>query len=554
MTQTPPWNDYPRPNLKRNSFFNLNGKWDFTIKTDNRSIFEGVINVPFPPESKLSGVKKRINKDETLHYSRSFSLPENFVKEKTVLHFGAVDQKCLVYLNDVLLGEHIGGYLPFSFDITKSLKNENRITVIASDKLELKYPYGKQKKKRGGMWYTPVSGIWQTVWIESLPENNIENLKITCTANDVVIEIKGAVGKKKLTLSESGDTYEFEGDNIKISPTEKHLWTPDTPYLYGFTLECAEDKIESYFALREVGIENFNGIPKITLNRKPYLFHGLLDQGYFSDGIFLPESKDGYEKDILTAKKLGFNMLRKHIKIEPPMFYYLCDKLGMAVFQDMVNNSSYSFVRDTALPTLGFKRLNDRFLHNNKESRKIFRKHTIETVNYLYNYPSIVYYTIFNEGWGQFCADEIYDIVKSKDATRVIDSASGWFKQNKSDVISEHVYFKKIKYKPFDKPLVISEFGGYSHRVDGHVFGNKNYGYSCYEKREDFLSAVRRLYSEEILPIVKKGASALVYTQISDVEDETNGFMTYDREILKISESEFYDISEKLYCAHKNIE
>ncbi len=540
-------NEYPRPQFKRNSFFNLNGEWDFKIADGDNVIFDGTINVPFAPESKLSGIERRIKKGSKLYYSRTFVLPENFAKDKTVLHFGAVDQKCEVYLNGKFLGEHIGGYLPFSFDITNLLEESNQISLIVTDDLDLKYPYGKQKNKRGGMWYTPVSGIWQTVWIESLPENNIKNIKITPTVNDVTIEVYGCLGRKKLTLCNSGKVYEFDADKIRIIPDEKHLWTPENPYLYDFTLECENDKIESYFALREIGISDVNGVKRLTLNGKPYLFHGLLDQGYFDDGIFLPKSIEGYEKDILTAKKLGFNMLRKHIKIEPLIFYYLCDKLGIAVFQDMVNNSNYSFLRDTVLPTLGIKKIKDKHFHTDEESRKIFKQHSLKTTEHLYNSPSVLYYTIFNEGWGQFCADEMYELIKSKDGTRIIDSTSGWFEQSKSDVDSEHIYFKKIKSAPKKRPLVISEFGGYSYRVDGHVFGSGNYGYSSYKTREKFLSAVKNLYMNEILPLVQKGVSALVYTQISDIEDETNGFMTYDRQVLKIPFEEFAEISKTIY-------
>ena len=297
---------------------------------------------------------------------------------------------------------------------------------------------------------------------------------------------------------------------------------------------------------------DFGGKKRITLNGEPYLFNGLLDQGYFPDGIFLPATSDGYKEDILTAKALGFNMLRKHIKIEPECFYYLCDTLGMAVFQDAVNNSDYSFLRDTLLPTIGLKRLSDKKLHKCKRARKIFTETALGMTAHLYNHPSVLYYTIFNEGWGQFSADEVYKIVKDSDKTRIIDATSGWFIRHKSDVESHHVYFKKLKAKsPRKRPVVISEFGGYSHRCEGHLFGDKNYGYKTFKSREEFEENVKKLYLCEVLPLVKKGVSALVYTQISDVEDETNGFLTYDRRVLKVNPETFAEISKSLQEASK---
>ena len=320
------------------------------------------------------------------------------------------------------------------------------------------------------MWYTPVSGIWQTVWLESLPERPIEKIKITSTTKNAKIEIKSEAEKKVLTMPD-GERIEFTDDVIVISPKNPHPWSPEDPYLYRFTLETETDKIESYFALREIGISEVDGISRLTLNGKPYIFNGLLDQGYFPDGIFLPASSDGYADDIKTAKACGFNMLRKHIKIEPQIFYYLCDTLGIAVFQDMVNNSDYSFLRDTALPTVGLQKLPDKMLHRSKESREIFVKAMTEEAELLYNCPSILYYTIFNEGWGQFSSDEVYRTLESLDPTRIIDSTSGWFRRKKSDVDSRHIYFKPLNpKKPDGRPLVISEFGGYSYRCCGPQF------------------------------------------------------------------------------------
>lgn len=552
-----PWNVYPRPQMKRDSFICLNGAWDFSITKEDakpRKFTERII-VPFPPESALSGIERTPDKYDYLHYRKTFTLPEGFIKNRLLLRFGAVDRLATLSINGTVVGTHNDGYLPFYADITDLIvPGENEIHLRVCDNLSPVFPYGKQKKKRGGMWYTPVSGIWQTVWLESVPENYIENLIITPTTSEVKIEVIGAEGEKTLTLTDSNESFTFDGHSIVVKPKNPKCWTPEKPFLYNFRIDTQTDSIESYFALREVGICDTGAVKRLTLNGKPYLFNGLLDQGYFPDGLFIPPSPEGYEHDITTAKKLGFNMLRKHIKVEPAIFYYLCDKLGIAVFQDMVNNSKYSFIKDTVLPTLGFKKLRDKRRHKNPLSRKAFEECMRGTVNMLHNFPSVVYYTIFNEGWGQFCADEMYVKLEELDPTRIIDSTSGWFHQKKSDVHSYHVYFKKIALQPKgDRPLVLSEFGGYSYRVAGHLFGSKNYGYKTYKDKEEFENAVCALYENEVLPLVEAGVSALVYTQISDVEDETNGFMTYDRRVLKINADRFSDICKRLYAAQTSL-
>jgi len=546
-----PWNVYPRPQLKRDSFLCLNGKWDFAMTEEDTtpSEFKEKILVPFPPESELSGIGRSPKKFQFMHYRRTFTLPEGFNKGRLLLRFGAVDRLATVSVNGNVVGSHNNGYLPFFADITKFVKEsgENEITVKVKDNLNTLFPYGKQKKKRGGMWYTPTSGIWQTVWLESVPASYIENLIITPTLTDVRIRVVGGGSKKRLTLTASGETFEFEGDSIVVAPKEPKLWTPETPYLYEFKIDTDNDTVESYFALREVGICDTGATKRLTLNGKPYLFNGLLDQGYYPDGLFIPPSPEGYEADILAAKRMGFNMLRKHIKIEPAIFYHLCDKIGIAVFQDMVNNSTYSFIKDTALPTVGFKKISDKHRHKNPVSRKAFISAMHGTVNTLRSYPSVLYYTVFNEGWGQFCADAMYDEIKTLDPTRIIDATSGWFWQKRSDVDSYHVYFKKINLTPSkNRPLIISEFGGYSHRVEGHLFGDKNYGYTTYEDRAEFEDAVLNLYENEVLPLVKAGASAFVYTQLSDVEDETNGFLTDDRRVMKVDAEKMRSINARL--------
>ncbi len=553
MDRATPWKEYPRPSMVRDSFLCLNGHWDFALTDgDAPKNYPEKILVPFPPESLLSEIG-RGTEYRTLFYRRFFSLPEGFAGEgqRVILHFGAVDQIADVYLNGKEIAHHEGGYLPFSIDVTELLSDTNELIVKATDTLDPKYPYGKQTKKRGGMWYTPVSGIWQTVWAEAVPESYIRKIKITTDDTSAKIEVS-AEGEKTLTL-ESGQTYTFTESEITITPENPQKWSPESPFVYNFSLKCGDDEVKSYFALRKIEAKVINGVPRLCLNGEPYIFTGLLDQGYFPDGIFLPATSEGYKYDILRCKEMGFNMLRKHIKVEPEIFYHLCDKLGMVVFQDMVNNSDYSFFFDTALPTVGMKRFPDRILHRNPEHRRIFREHMLGTLEHLHNFPSILYYTIFNEGWGQFSADENYELAKAADPTRIYDSTSGWFWRRKSDVDSRHVYFKKVKLgKVTDRPIAISEFGGYSYRVEGHLFGEQNYGYTSLDDRQAFEDKFVALYENEILPIIDSGVSALVYTQVSDVEDETNGLMTYDRQVTKLDVERTRALMERVKSAIKS--
>ena len=389
------------------------------------------------------------------------------------------------------------------------------------------------------MWYTPVSGIWQSVWLEPVCEEHITSLRIDCGRDWVEIRVYG-ISSGVITLL--GEKYrliarEADGElcaSIHADIQHPHLWTPDDPHLYTFTVESESgDKVSSYFALRTLTIEERNGYKRLCLNGEPYFFNGLLDQGYWQDGIYTPQSPDKFTGDILAMKSLGFNTLRKHIKIEHEQFYYDCDRLGMVVFQDMVNNSDYSFLRDTALPTVGLRSRSDRNAHKGK-SRRVFLESMDETVRLLYNHPSICYWTIFNEGWGQFDADGAYDRLKALDSSRFIDSTSGWFHQNKSDVDSYHVYFKPVELKAENRPLVLSEFGGYACKIADHCYNReKTYGYRKCEDEAALLNDIVTLYRNEILPLRDKGLCAAIYTQVSDVEDETNGILTYDREILK---------------------
>lgn len=546
------WSEYPRPQLKRESYLSLCGDWSLHVETKDTKRDLGTIRVPYPPESRISGIERALGKGEQYVYYRRFDFPDEMRRGRLLLHFGAVDQIAEVTINGQNAGEHIGGYHPFTLDITDLVHaGENEITVRVTDVLDNALPYGKQRYKRGGMWYTPISGIWQPVWMECVPLDHIRSIKLTPTLDSITIETEGGKADKSIVIQfeEGAKRYCYQGDKVTIKIDSPKLWTPENPYLYTFTLTDGEDTIESYFALRTITIDQVNGQAYIFLNGKPMFFHGLLDQGYYSDGIYLPATPEGYRFDILTMKKLGFNMLRKHIKIEPDLFYYYCDKYGMIVFQDMINSGKYHYWLDTVLPTLGIKK---GITHHASLARKtVFEQGLRDMGSLLHNHPSVCYYTIFNEGWGQYDADRIYREMKQFDPTRIWDTTSGWFIEKESDVNSEHIYFRKVEMTADpNRPSVLSEFGGYSYKIPEHSFNlDKTYGYRKFEDQDAFASALDTLYRQEIIPAIKKGLCAAVLTQVSDVEDETNGLVTYDRQVVKVDESTMRDMSDALHAA-----
>ncbi len=549
------WKEYPRPQLKRKHWMSLNGEW----KLNN-----GTCLVPFPPQSELSGYKKHVG--SKLVYEKKFMVNKPAAGTRTLLHFEAVDQLAEVYLNDVLLGKHIGGYLPFTFDISNVMfpDKENTLIVKVTDRLSSKYPYGKQTKKRGGMWYTPVSGIWKSVWLEQVSDTYVKDLKLTPDLDGVHISFatnhpERSVHASALITLHTGERMEFtmtgNSGYLKLRdiitaegiPYEPQLWTPEHPYLYRMVLSVDQDELETYFALRTIEITNKGGVNRVCLNGVPIFLHGVLDQGYFCDGIFLPAEEKEFERDVLRMKELGFNMLRKHIKIEPECFYYYCDLHGMLVVQDMVNSGKYSFLRDTALPTVGIKKMADILRFFPKKQKKFWEQHMKETLSHLYNHPAIVVYTLFNEGWGQFDSDRMYTIAKKLDPSRLYDSTSGWFAQKKNDFDSLHVYFGNLEPQPATRPMFISEFGGCAYPVPEHYYAKyASYGYGNCKNTDEVSKKVREAYQKTILPAIPSGCCGSVYTQLSDVEDEINGFYTYDRKVCKVNVEEMQKLRREI--------
>ena len=549
-----PWECYPRPQMRRKNYVNLNGSWDFAVSTSPAlpKHYEKSILVPFCPESKLSGLQEEIAPGSYLFYRRKLSLPEGFAQGRVLLHVGAADQVAEIYVNQKKVSSHQGGYTAFTADITDFLTGDDTLVICCFDDLrDTSMPYGKQTLTRGGMWYTPVSGIWQSVWLECVPERHIENLTVTNRGYGVEIAITPVL-EGSVTVPSLGE-YQLVDGKVTLTPENPHLWNPEDPYLYDFTIQTEHDRVESYFAIRCIESKVVNSIPRLLLNGKPYFFHGLLDQGYWPDGIYTPAAPECYADDILAMKELGFNTLRKHIKVEPEEFYYQCDRLGMIVFQDMVNNGDYHFFRDTALPTIGIQKLPDRKLHKDHITRQMFLDTMGETVRQLQNHPCIVYWTVFNEGWGQFHSDAVYPQLKVLDDTRIIDSTSGWFRQKMSDVESLHIYFGPwSKLKMTDKPLILSEFGGYAYPVEGHIFNpDKAYGYKSCKSLEAFQTDLETLYRQRILPAISKGLCGTIYTQVSDVEDEINGLLTYDRKVCKADPETMLTLARELRNAIK---
>lgn len=562
-----PLPEYPRPQFVRDSFFSLNGEWNCAVmsaKKPDGSIesydkikavpfkFNGRITVPFSPETELSGMGRLIKPDEYIVYERKFTLPDSFIKGRVFINFGAVDQIAVVYINGVRIGEHKGGYTPFKLEITDALcEGENQIMVYAFDYSDTnEYSRGKQKLARGGIWYSPQSGIWQTVWLESTPVKFLERVRITpdYDKEQVSFEYFG---------TDEVEVLIYDGDNLIADTTETTVkipdfkpWSPESPFLYDVIFSAHGERIKSYFGMRKFYVgEDSHGVKRLFLNNEPYFHNGLLDQGYYPDGFLTPPSYQAMENDIKFVKDCGFNMLRKHIKVEPLMWYHYCDVNGIIVWQDMVNGGGRYGAEVSVIPFVNIT-LDDRnysnFHRTDLEGRKLYYKEAEDTVELLYNCPCIGVWVPFNEGWGQFDSEKAYKKFKSLDSTRIVDTTSGWHDLGHSDVISKHIYFTPIKVKKGNRPYVLSEFGGLGLKLKGHTFNDKMFGYKVYFSKDSLTKAYSRLYNNVIIPQIKDGLSAAVYTQLTDVEDELNGLMTYDREVEKIDRDVLRNINKEV--------
>ena len=564
-----PHGEHPCPQAMRENVECLNGEWDFYKQgVDGKRSFEGKILVPFSPETLNSGVEEgfSLENGEKLVYTRSFDVSKEWLLGVVRLHFGAVDSECEVFVNGKRVGAHKGGYTAFSLDIQGSLKaGENELKVVCADNaLYNGGAFGKQSLKRGGIWYTPQSGIWQTVWLEAMPNEYIETPKILTNAFEKTVSIIGEKDEEReITVFDKGKeilrkTYRKE---ITLS-YDFELWSPENPKLYDFTItNAAGDKLCSYFGVRSFGKAKDNtGKTRLTLNGKPYFFNGVLDQGYWSDGMLTYPSDKAAIDELKTLKAMGFNTIRKHIKIEPMRWYYHCDRLGLVVWQDFVNGGGdYKFTHIAAFPFLGIKHRDDDYKYFGRENpsgRAEFAQMVDETLAQLGNCTCIGVWVIFNEGWGQFDSAQWTEYVRGKDGSRIIDSVSGWHDQGveKTELKSLHTYYTPLKVPKDNRAVVLSEFGGYSRKIDGHVFdANKEFGYKKFKTDEELLSALKKLYLEKLKPLIKKGLCGAIYTQVSDVEEEINGLFTYDRKIVKVPIEEMSKINAEIQAEAEKI-
>lgn len=547
-----PLPEYPRPQLVRERWQNLNGVWRYAILDEAPGApptrWDGDIVVPFSPESALSGVGRQLLPGQTLWYERQAAF-EKKEGERILLHFGAVDQCCALYVNGRHIRDHAGGYWPFYADITEAAEEgQNTISLRVTDDIDAgPHAYGKQKLARGGIWYTAQSGIWQTVWAEYVPRDYITSLKITPLFDEGAVRFELGFSASPLDTA----LEILDGDTVVASAAAQDgrftvalggfkPWSPDDPFLYGVRIRAGGDAVQSYFGMRKFGITaGDKDFPVLALNNKPLFHSGLLDQGYWSDGMYTPPSDDAIVWEINQIRALGFNMVRKHIKIEPLRWYYHCDRLGLLVWQDFVNGGGpYDSLVTQALPFIGVHLPDGRYKNFGRADflgRAQYVADMRRTVKLLYNAVSLALWVPFNEGWGQFDSARITGDLRALDPTRPIDSVSGWHDNGAGDFKSPHVYYRKFHAKPDDKgrALILSEFGGYSCPVAGHMASDKLFGYKTYADAGALSKAIDALYQGEVIPAREQGLCAAVYTQVSDVEDEINGLFTYDRAVVK---------------------
>ena len=554
-----PLQEYPRPQLQRDSYLNLNGLWKYAIRPigyifDGK--YDGDILVPFSPETLLSGVMRNVTPDDMLYYNLEFDIPDSFLKDKTIIHFTAVDYACKVILNGKPVGSHTGGFYPFDIDITDVIiPGTNVIQLEVTDPSnEGVGAKGKQNESPNTIWYTPQSGIWGTVWMESVSVDYISDLKITTDIdNDTVTIIPTTTAKTYVIEIYDDGKLIAKSDKPEIKLSDYECWSPENPKLYDVIIKTKNDKVESYFGMRKFGIgTDENGIQRLMLNNKPYFHNGVLDQGYWSDGMLTAPTDSALIYDIQMLKDMGFNMIRKHIKIEPLRWYYYCDKIGMLVWQDMVNggNGSYNPFCIAIVPFFNIN-INDTkhrkfFGRESEEGRAEYHRDLERTLDLLKNQVSIAMWVPFNEGWGQFDSKAITEKIKSIDPTRTVDSTSGWH-DNGNDFVSKHIYFYPI-YVPKDKRCyLLSEFGGYSKPTKGHMFTNAMFGYHMYPTKSLLQNAYKKLFEKRIIANIPKGLSATVYTQVSDVEGEVNGLITYDRMVEKFDRDFIKEINNRVH-------
>lgn len=560
--------DYPRPQLKREAWLNINGLWNYSIKPKNESKpekYEGRILVPFAVESALSGVKKKLKPNQKLWYQRNFELPEAWRGQDILLHFGAVDWETKVWVNNEFIGEHRGGYVPFSFEISKYVKfrEENEVVISIWDPTDRrKQERGKQVLHPFAVFYTAVSGIWQTVWIEPVPRTRIEKIFLMPNIVEEKLSIKffNIKTKPNDTINAVIRTSDrviskqesLVGEEFTIEVPEPKLWNPEKPFLYNLHLSLNRkgeplDAVSSYFAMREFSYgKDEKGIPRIMLNGKPLFLYGPLDQGYWPDGLYTAPTEEALLFDIQTTKELGFNMIRKHLKIEPSRWYYHCDRLGMVVLQDMPNGGHEFYGIFGSLIWRGkFKLRNGR---KRKSVKNQFYTELKSMVDNLYNHPSIAVWIPFNEAWGQFETRKVTDYLRALDNTRLIDSASGWLDKNTGDIVDIHKYPGPAmpKEDSKDRIAILGEFGGLGLRVQNHMWKKRfHWSYKEYPNQEELWSEYKRIV-EATQELITQGLSAAVYTQTTDVEGEINGLLTYDREILKFDKDKISNLNRTL--------
>ena len=565
-----PLAEYPRPAMRRDSCEILNGPWQYAITqtAEYPAAWQGSIMVPYSPEAPASGVGRTLQPGQWLHYHRLFAPPAG-EGGRVLLHFGAVDYACAVQVNGHLAGGHRGGYWPFTLDITDLLNGtgRNSLWVAVQDPTgHGTQARGKQTLKPGGMFYPAQSGIWQTVWLERVPDNYIQTLTVTpdYDARTVTVRVHTAkpggavnlwamVRAGGVTIAEDRGSDEADQDGeVTLNIPEEHFfpWSPDTPFLYDLTVgtnqgeEAEFDTVHSYFALRKWSCApDAHGVLRFCLNDKPILLNGLLDQGYWPEGLYTPPSDAAVERELSEVKALGFNLLRKHAKIEPQRWYYHCDRLGLIVWQDIVNGGSaynlwfVTYLTNVLQPLL--RRFPDgkacrRLLSRAKPvSREEYAHELADTVQALRCHPCIACWVPFNEGWGQFDAGKAVQALRTLDGTRLVDEASGWFDQGGGDVHSLHNYFYPLRIRPQKRTVALSEYGGIAWPMPGHEPPHKTYGYGTAKDRQELTARYKKLQLKTVLSQLEKGLSALVYTQLTDVEDEVNGLFTYDRAAVK---------------------